>query len=191
MSAAIARLCIDAAATIYGSVAPAPHYAMAAAELLYGTACKESDLRYRRQTTPKFEGAVGAFGIWQVELATAKWLLRDWMKARPAVSAAVHRFVFLSDRSVPMDWADRISDERLLGAIWRDDRMGAALCRLRYFAAPGPLPPAGDHEGQARYWLAHYNGRGCVKHHSEKECIAQYVKSWEKHRAAFDGELSK
>lgn len=185
MSADIARLCWDAAHSIYGTTAPSPAYARGAAELLFGTACKESDLRYRRQTSPKFEGAVGAFGIFQVELATAEWLLVDWLGRKPALAQSFHLFVFGNDSSVPMDWASKVSEERLIGALWRDDRLGAALCRVRYYAAPGALPKAGDIEGQARYWLNHYNGRGCVKHHSEGECVAQYMKSLGRHAKAF------
>lgn len=175
-AASIYELCIDAATSIYGSNPPNDRYAAATARLLFGTAAKESHLIYNRQLTPKFSGQVGGFGLWQVELETAKDLLVRYLGPRPSLKHSIARFIFGDDPSLPMDWAETISVERLAGMLWADDRTGVALARLRYFSEPAPIP-----EGlidQAKYWLKHYNRYGCTKHHAESACVGQYIKAW-------------
>jgi hypothetical protein len=185
-------MCLDAAKGIHdhsgqsgqtdqsGQTGP---YNRAVAELLFGTAAKESNLLYSRQLSPRFDSNAGGFGLWQVELATARYLLAEFVRGR-VVEARCHEFLFGRDTSVPTDWAHKISDDRLAGMIWRDARLGVVLARLKYLSIPAVIP-SNDSRVEREfahgiYWLRYYNGYGCNRHHTRDECVDQYVTSYQR-----------
>jgi hypothetical protein len=176
-------LCLEAAFKIHGTKPPTPAYARNTADLLFGTAAKESDLRYTRQTTPRYGSQVGAFGLWQVEPETGFYLLFKWLQepSRAALRDSTFRFIFQNDHA-PIaeyaDWRDAVPAERIIGWMQFNERLGVALARLKYFSVPDPIPPQ---DGHAAYWLKWYNGRGCVKHHPESVCLDSYNKAYRKH----------
>lgn len=178
------RLCVDAAQQIHGERPPTALYARHTADLLFGTACKESDLRYTRQTTPRYGSQVGAFGLWQVEPETGFYLLFKWLAEpqRAALRASVNQFVFQRDHAPHTDyadWRDAVPAERIIGWLQFNHRLSVAVARLKYFSCPGAIPATV--KGQAAYWLKYYNGRGCVKHHPEAQCLKSYSDAYHRH----------
>jgi hypothetical protein len=162
---------------------PLDPYSRSVAELLFGTAAKESNLVYERQLSPEWSGNVGGFGLWQVELETAVYLL-EYISVRATLADKVYAFLFGPDRSAPRDWALRLSEDRLAGMLLRDPRLGVALARIKYLTIPAAIPYPEDgverREAHALYWLRYYNGYGCVKHHTRETCVNQYTGAFER-----------
>lgn len=103
-----------------------------------------------------------AQGIFQVEPETEKWILTSINKHQPAVMDIVLslRFPNNSLNNLVLNLAYQI-----------------AMCRLRYFLAPGALPDADDIDGLAQYWKRHYNtslGKG--KWEDAKAAYIKYAK---------------
>ena len=48
-----------------------------------------------------------------------------------------------------------------------DDPYAAIMARIKYYRAPTSLPPAGNLQAQAQYWVKNYNagGKGTVEHY--------------------------
>lgn len=118
----------------------------AAERLLLGTALTESGLVHLRQA-----GGGPARGLYQIEPATHRDLWRHYLAYRPVMAA---RLLRLAAPGGP-------GDAQL---VWN---LGYAtgVARLIYRRRPAPLPAAGDLEGLARYWKAHFNtaaGKGRV-----------------------------
>lgn len=111
-----------------------------------------------------------ALGFFQTEPDTARDIYATFLAPRPDLLALV----------------DAIAG----GDAWHGDiehhlvhniALQIALCRLKYWRSPGPIPPAQDLNGQAKYWKEHYNTPG------GKGTPAQFVSA--ARQAGLDGYL--
>lgn len=121
----------------FGAVQPRLH-TRAAEQLMLGTALKESGLQdlVQRRCGP-------AVSMFQIEPATFDWVWRQVILERnPRLGAALGRFLFQG--IAPAD--------QLAG----NQHLACGIARIRYWTVTEPLPAAGDVEGLARYWGAHY-----------------------------------
>lgn len=130
------------------ALAPEIPYSMAAENLLMGTAVHESRLSYLYQ----IKGP--ALGLYQMEPATFSWLWDDWLEKRPALKEKFRDFAG--------GWRVAMPESEMVGNLY----FATALCRLRYWVAPGRLPDPDDVRALAEYWKRYYNtehGRGTVE----------------------------
>lgn len=174
-------LCQSCAESVYGRTAPTPEYADRTARLLFGTCAVESNFTARRQYgfAPAPKNTRGAFGLWQVELATLRWMM-DVLRRRPDVQHHLYAWLGPCPTLAPEN-AGRVLE---LLQTSEGDRLACALARLRYFVAPGAIP-AGL-EQQAAYWLDFYNGQGALKKYAGRYdavtarglAIRQYTGAW-------------
>jgi hypothetical protein len=129
---------------------------LAAQELVLGTGVHESlGFTLRRQ----LRGGP-AVGLFQMEPVTFKDL---WKRVIPKLSDKVQSGLkHLSDGENEID----------VESLATNDKLAAALCRIKYLSINEPLPPAGYTDLQARYWKKYYNtilGKGTSR---------DYLKSW-------------
>lgn len=114
----------------------------AAEELLLATAVHESDgLKYLRQ-----RGGGPARSFFQIEPATARWLIDGYLMRRPQAWQQFRHAV---------QWEPGFRGglaARLVG----DQAFACALARFRYWVVPHALPEADDIAALAQYWGAHY-----------------------------------
>lgn len=97
-------------------------------------------------------------GLCQMEAPTLEWLNRSWMPKMQSFSK------FMAS------WP-KCTEEDLVA----DVRVAAAMCRLRYWVAPAPLPTEAEGlEARARYW-----GKWYQTSNDEKK-IQQYIKHADK-----------
>lgn len=131
-----------------------------AEDLVLGTACQESHCgKYLRQLG--CSGVVGAFGIWQMEIATARDIYDNYLRYKPELKAVVDG----------LRGKQSISD-----ALMTNLAFACAMCRIHYLRQPGKIPATVD--GQGQYWKKYYNtalGRGTV---------AEYMDNWERYANA-------
>jgi len=121
----------------------------AAANLLLGTAMAESRLVWLVQ-----HNGGPARGVYQIEPATADWLMRDYLPNRQGV---------LFERVCALK-TDVTSLESEL--CW-NLALATAIARARFVPVPEPLPDADDWLGLAGYWKRFYNtsaGMGTEEH---------------------------
>lgn len=114
-----------------------------AINLLFETACVESDLKHRRQ----FNNGP-ARGLWQMEKATYDDIHTNFLNYRPKLKKVLDN-MFGEDRS--------FSD------IENNDEYAIIMARLKYWRAPGTIPST--REARAVYWKKYYNsnkGKGTV-----------------------------
>lgn len=138
-------------------------WSQAAEDLMVGTAMQESKLTYLSQYN---NGP--AKGVYQIELGTAKDILRRYMDLRPDLE---RRLFYATDRIGDLD---ALTDEDIMELILVDLRFATAVARLKYYMVPKALPKSGDIEGYAKYWKKYYNthlGAG-----TEEEFIYNYKK---------------
>lgn len=130
----------------------------AAEDLLLGTACQESHCgEYIRQVG--CSGNVGAFGVWQMELATARDIYDNYLRYKPDLCARVD--------------ALKGAKQTIGEALTMNAGYACALARIHYMRQPGNIPA--DVAGQAAYWKKYYNtakGKGTA---------AEYMKNWQKY----------
>ena len=122
----------------------------AAESLLLGTCLAETGLRELEQGRGGKQGP--ALGFWQMEPATHDDLWKNFLEYRPDLQQKLLQ--------VAIENKDHL-------LVW-NLRYAAAMARLKYLIAPGPIPDTV--EGQADYWKRHYNtpaGAGTVKHYLE------------------------
>ncbi|KKN24336.1 hypothetical protein LCGC14_0896000 [marine sediment metagenome] len=133
-----------------------------AEQLCLGTAIAESNLESLFQI-----GGGPARGLWQIEPFTARDVLRRYLGRRLDLRWRLKQAVYPLGG---MTWRTNWTDEALSHALRVNLALGAAVCRLIYLWVPEPIPD--DLEGQAAYWVDHYNkgGAGTVEH---------YIKAWE------------
>lgn len=133
-------------------------YSEQAENLLLGTACQESHCgEYIRQLG--CTGKVGAFGIYQMELATARDIYDNYLRYKPELYAFVE-----SLRGTSMDIAD---------ALTCNLAYATAMARLHYRRIAEQIPY--NVENQAQYWKQYYNtklGKGTPE---------EYIKNWKKY----------
>lgn len=129
-----------------------------AEDLILGTACQESHCgEYIRQLG--CSGTVGAFGVWQMELATARDIYDNFLKYKPALKNTVDGF--------------RGESQTIQDALTSNLAYACAMTRVHYMRQPGKIPA--DLRGQAEYWKKYYNtpqGKGTPD---------EYVKNWQKY----------
>ncbi len=126
-----------------------------AKDLLFGTACAESDLRGRVQ-----DGKGPALGLFQMEYDTFRGINNN-ETGKEAISKAVKA---LEDK---FNGGKRIEFEDVM----KDDRIAAGLARIKYAQKEEPIPQGNDVKKQAEYWKEHYNtkyGSGKVEDFIDK-----------------------
>lgn len=122
-------------------------------QMVLRTAAVESALgKELRQTSFSMKSDKGAFGIYQMELATDRDIWNIVLRAYPLIQMKISQLML---SGIPD------SKDNLLGNIW----YATAMCRMQYYRFSEPLPKADDMYGQAKYWLKHYNkgGKGTVE----------------------------
>lgn len=131
-----------------------------AEDLILGTACQESHCgKYLRQLG--CTGVVGAFGVWQMELATARDIYDNYLRYKPDLKAVVEGLR---------------GNQSICDALTNNLAYACAMCRIHYLRQPGKIPATVD--GQGQYWKKYYNtalGRGTV---------AEYIDNWERYANA-------
>lgn len=110
---------------------------LAAERLVTCTAIAESGLTYLRQ-----HGNGPALGVFQIEPATFWDIYNRYLDGRADLRA---RLDPLASGQAPL--------EQLVTNL----AFSAAICRLRYWMSPEPLPPADDADAMGAYWKAIYN----------------------------------
>ncbi len=90
-----------------------------------------------------------------MEPTTHNWLWDDYLKRKPRIRSKIRSFTsswnFFENRHL-----------ELAGNL----NYAVAMCRLRYWVVPKPLPDKDDLMGIAEYWKIYYNtvhGKGTVK----------------------------
>ena len=116
-------------------------WSQAAEDLILGTACQESHCgKYLRQLGCK--GAIGAFGVWQMELATARDIYDNFLRYKPDLKAKVESL--------------RNPSQELTESLTTNLMYACAMCRIHYLRVPEPLP-TGTIESLAKYYKKYYN----------------------------------
>jgi len=166
------RLCQDCAGAVYSTKPPSPAYADRVARLLFGTAAQESEFVERRQhgrDGRPLPGDIGAFGLWQVEIATSVEDSLDALYARPAMVERVKAWLPAYCREVL-----ETRNARFIAwfmTVPSGDPLAVLFARLHYlFRTKDPIPATV--EEQAAYWKRWYNtiaGAGTV---------AEYLGNW-------------
>lgn len=119
-----------------------------AVEMIYKTGKAESDYRTLQQY-----GDGPALGFFQMEPATCKDILENYVKFRPKYKELLLSLGFQEDK---MEFS-----------LMSNIAFQVAMCRLHYRRVPFALPEADDLKGQAKYWKVHYNshlGKGTIEH---------------------------
>lgn len=112
----------------------------AAEDMLIGTACQESHCgEYIRQLD--CTGARGAFGIYQMELATARDIYDNFLRYKPVLYKTVEEL-----RGPMMD---------ITQALTCNLAYATAMARIHYLRVKEALPIT--LEAQAQYWKKYYN----------------------------------
>lgn len=126
-----------------------------AEDLILGTACQESHCgHYLRQVG--CEGVVGAFGVWQMEIATARDIYDNFLRYKPELQSIVDGL--------------RGKGQSMSEALTTNLAYACAMCRIHYLRQPGKIPSTLS--GQAAYWKKYYNtnlGRGTT---------SEYIENW-------------
>lgn len=131
-----------------GRLSPIIPFSGAACRLVLGTALHESGGLVWLDQRDKADKPGPAYGLWQMEKSTFDDHLRR-------LGSALEPGVFGYLNSLP-------SVEMLHWNLY----LGAAMCRILYYHAPEPLPPAGDALGMTQLWKKRYNtplGAGTVE----------------------------
>lgn len=119
--------------------------------LLIGTACQESGLKYLHQL-----GAGPALGVYQVEPATHRDQWDNYLQYHPGV----HDFI-LKLAAIHSTASGIPHENELVGNL----PYATAIAWCKYRRAPGALPDAENLYGLANYWKRYYNtaqGAGMV-----------------------------
>lgn len=125
-------------------------YSKEAEDLIFGTACVESDCgNYRKQINGP------ALSIYQIEPATLKDVYENFLNYRPELLAKVEA----------LRYKNLSKEDNLIN----NDEYATAICRVIYLRAKGAIPKTIP--GQAQYWKDVYNtasGKGTVRKYMEK-----------------------
>ena len=126
-----------------------------AEDLMLGTACQESHCgEYIRQLG--CSGTIGAFGVWQMEIATARDIYDNYLRYRPELKAAVEHL--------------RGAGQSIQDALISNLAYACALARIKYRRDPAAIPS--DLRGQAEMWKRVYNTA------TGKGTIDEYMTNW-------------
>lgn len=138
-------------------------YSPAALNLVLGTAAVESDMFHHGK---QINGpALSPYGI---EPVTYDDIAFRYLEQRLPLKGLVLQACGYN----PKD--DLPSANALMINHW----LATAVCRIKYYMTPDPLPYADDIEGLAKYWKKHYNtegGKGTVEEFIKK--YHRYVRS--------------
>lgn len=120
-------------------------YSKPAEDLVFGTACVESNCgEYLRQINGP------ALGVFQMEPATHDDIYKNFLKYKQDLKARVMKL------SAPgLSAAENLKSNLMYAA---------AMCRIHYLRVSQPIPE--DLQGQAEYWKKYYNtakGKGSVE----------------------------
>ena len=133
---------------------PEIKYSEEAVELILGTFAQESAYgKYRRQL-----GNGPALGIGQMEPATFKDIVKNFLRYHPDIAEKVKRICHVNELN-PID-------------LINNDRLAVCMTRVHYRRQKGAIP--NDLPGWAKYWKVTYNtilGKG-----TEQEFISNYHK---------------
>ena len=117
-------------------------FSKSAVNLLAGTAAAESDLgQFVKQ-----KGGGGALGIYQMEPATYRSIIYDYLYREEKKELSQKILSFLHYRDYP-DCNELVYNLKL----------STIFARLRYWYVPEPLPEDDDVRGLAYYWKKYYN----------------------------------
>ena len=120
-----------------------------AAAIVYRTAIAESGFTAIKGYTK----GNPALSFWQIEPATANDIYENYVKFRPHLVEKLKKLGFKeSDPSGPLKY---------------NLSLAIAMCRIKYWRDPSPLPDVDDIDGQAKLWKKVYNtelGKGTLKH---------------------------
>lgn len=137
-------------------------WSQAAEDLILGTACQESHCgKYLRQLG--CAGAIGAFGVWQMELATARDIYDNFLRYKPDLKAKVESL--------------RNPNQELTESLTTNLMYACAMCRIHYLRVPEPLP-VGTIESLAKYYKKHYN---TIKGKATEQ---EFINNWNKYANA-------
>ena len=126
-------------------------YSPQATDLVFKTGMAETGYRHLKQM-----GNGPALGFWQVEPATIKDTMENYVKYRPELEKGLKK----------LGYSDNDMEYRVMSNI----ALQAVFCRLKYKRDKYALPLIGDLQGQAEYWKRVYNthlGKGTIKHFIE------------------------
>lgn len=125
-------------------------YSIEATELLFLTACVESDCgKYNRQL-----GGGPALGIFQMEPATHDDIWENYLRYRDSLAS---RVMSVLDEDV----------EPSAKLLVDNDNYACIMARIKYLRSPYVLPMFDDIQGLAQYWKDIYNtelGAGNPEH---------------------------
>jgi len=131
----------------------------AAENLVLGTAAQESHLgRWLIQTNRGARTARRAKGIFQIENRTHNSIWNHYLAYRPELASKVRGYASQHN----FDKSPQARHRELIFNLY----YSAAICRLKYWPKPYPLPNADDIYGLGMYWDKHYN---CNPEHGTPE----------------------
>lgn len=116
-------------------------WSQAAEDLVVGTMVQESVIGDGKTQYIHQLGNGPALGLFQMEPATHDWLMGEFLLRYPVLHNSVRKWTLTGD-----------AEEM----IW-NHRYACIMCRIRYYAVPAALPPAGDIMAYANYWKKWYN----------------------------------
>lgn len=128
-------------------------YSREASDLVWGTMCVESELYHIRQKGC-FKGH-GAYGFIQMELATARDIMENYIKYRQNLLTLYKKY---HNNHLTLE-------ENLMGNI----QFQVFMCRVHYLRVPASIPS--ELKGQAKYWKSFYNthiGGGEIEDYLDK-----------------------
>ena len=134
------------------------YYSEDAVELVLRTGAAESYFEYIRQL-----GNGPARSFFQVEPATARYLINKYIEYRPNVRKELEELCLCDLSKID----DKSEDEQLRFQLMSNIALSIALCRIRYRLDRKAIPPKHDLRAQAEYWKRVYNtylGAGTVEH---------------------------
>lgn len=134
-------------------------YSKAAEDLLMGTAAQESRLMYLDQLTP---GPGPAYGLFQMEKATADWLWNDYIQKDPILKGKFESL--LADH--PVSRMDQMRCNMMFAA---------AMARMRYKVIKEPIPASGSLEDLAAYYKKYYNT------YKGKATVGEFIQNYKKY----------
>lgn len=134
-------------------------WSQAAEDLILGTACQESHCgKYLRQLG--CTGAIGAFGAWQMELATARDIYDNFLRYKPDLKAKVESL--------------RNPNQEITESLTTNLMYACAMCRIHYLRVSEPLP-TGTIESLAKYYKKYYN---TIKGKATEQ---EFINNWAKY----------
>lgn len=148
-----------------------------AEELVLATAAQESQFRWVDQLD-KYDKPGPAYGLWQMEELTHDDLWDTFLRYRAGLRGRLSKLMTIWAME-ERDDSDPLSPPPVEELHW-NNLYAAAMCRVRYYRAPGALPKVAglgcatpeQVASMASYWKQHYNtllGRG-----TEAEFIRNY-----------------